>query len=171
MQWKLNVKKTQHNGSDKKPCVLETRIVKANSAESSRGSVSDSRRPLVGVGSPHPYGWKDIWLKNLNSFTISCFLFSQTPCEYVSSSAPGCPEGSTICGSLVAVAQARGGSSILNLCAKNQANENYEHSQVFNRFSSRLWKGLLGTFFPPVLQYLSPRTWALPKPMVPGFRT
>jgi len=63
MQWKLNVKKTHHSGSDKKPCVLETRIVKANSAESSRGSVSDSRRPLVGVERPHPYGWKDIWLK------------------------------------------------------------------------------------------------------------
>ena len=56
-----------------------------------------------------------------------------------SSGAPGCPEGSTICGALVAVAQAGGGSSILYLlCAKNQDNENYEHSEVFNRFSSRL---------------------------------
>lgn len=46
--------------------------------------------------------------------------------------------------------------------------------QVFGRFSSRLWRGFLGTFspllFPPILQLLSPGTWARRKPMVPGFR-
>ena len=42
--------------------------------------------------------------------------------------APGYHEGSTICGVLVAVAQADGGSSVPNLlCAKDQANENCEH--------------------------------------------
>ena len=50
LRWKLNVKKPQCRGSDKKPNMLETRTAKTNSAESSSGSVSDSRRPLVGVG-------------------------------------------------------------------------------------------------------------------------
>ena len=35
---------------------------KTNLAESSHDSVSDSRRPPVKVGGPHPYGWKDVWL-------------------------------------------------------------------------------------------------------------
>ena len=60
--WKLNMKKTQHRGSDKKPGVLETRTAKTNSAESSHGSVSDSRRSPVKAGGPHSCGWKDIWL-------------------------------------------------------------------------------------------------------------
>ena len=38
-----------------------------------------------------------------------------------------CPKGSTICCALVAVAHVCGGSSVLNLCAKDQANENCEH--------------------------------------------
>ena len=38
-----------------------------------------------------------------------------------------CPEGSTILCALVAVTQAGGGSSVLNLCAKDQANENCKH--------------------------------------------
>ena len=60
--WKLNMKKAQHSGSDKKARVVETWTAKTNSAESPRGSLSDSRRPPVGVGSPCLYGWKDIWL-------------------------------------------------------------------------------------------------------------
>ena len=42
---------------------------------------------------------------------------------------PVCPEGSIfLCCALVAVAQAGGGSSVLNLlCVKDQANENCEH--------------------------------------------
>ena len=59
--WKLNAKKPQYRGSDKKPSMLETWTVKS-SAESSCGSVSDSRRPLVKVGDPPFYNWKDIWL-------------------------------------------------------------------------------------------------------------
>ena len=45
--WKLNVKETQHSGSDEKPNVLETRTAKTDSAESSHSSVSDSRRPPI----------------------------------------------------------------------------------------------------------------------------
>ena len=38
------------------------------------------------------------------------------------------PKGSTICWTLVAVAQVGGGSSVLTLlCAKNHVNENCEH--------------------------------------------
>ena len=52
---------------------------------------------------------------------------------------PARPEASTILCTLVAAAQVGGGSSVLNLlCAKDQANENCEHSQVFSRFSGRL---------------------------------
>ena len=41
---------------------------------------------------------------------------------------PVCPEGSIIFCTLVTVAQAGGGSSVLNfLCAKDHANENCEH--------------------------------------------
>ena len=43
---------------------------RTNSAESSRGSVSDSRRPPVKVECPYSYGWKDIWL------TKSWFLYN-----------------------------------------------------------------------------------------------
>ena len=59
MLWELKTKETQHSGSQKKPTVLETGIAKTNSAGSSHGSISDSRRPPVKVGGPHPYGWKD----------------------------------------------------------------------------------------------------------------
>ena len=60
--WKLNMMKTQHRESDKKPSILETGTAKTNSAKSPCDSISDSRKPLARVGSPHPYGWKDIWL-------------------------------------------------------------------------------------------------------------
>ena len=53
------MKKNQHRGNDKKPSILETGKMKTNSAESSHGSVSDSRRSPVKVGGPHSYGWKD----------------------------------------------------------------------------------------------------------------
>ena len=56
------MKKNQHRGNDKKPSILETGKMKTNSAESSHGSVSDSRRPLVKLGGPCPYGWRDIRL-------------------------------------------------------------------------------------------------------------
>ena len=58
---------------------------------------------------------------------ISCFLEPPTN-RRAAVGAPEHPEGSTICCALVAVAQAGGGSSVLNLlCAKDQANENCEH--------------------------------------------
>ena len=44
----------------------------------------------------------------------------------MSGSGSPCPEGSTICCALVAVGQAGGSSSSLNLCEKDQANENGE---------------------------------------------
>ena len=58
---------------------------------------------------------------------IYCFL--EPPVNrQAAEGAPGCPEGSTICSALVAVAQAGGGPSVLNLlCAKVQTNENCEH--------------------------------------------
>ena len=60
--WNLNAKKTQCSGSDKKPRVLETGTANTKEVESSHSSVSDSRKPLVGVGSPRCCGWKDICL-------------------------------------------------------------------------------------------------------------
>jgi len=47
MWWKLNTKEIQHSGSDQRLSMLETWTAKTNLAESSRGSVSDSRRPLA----------------------------------------------------------------------------------------------------------------------------
>ena len=50
------------------------------SAESSRGSVSDSRRPPVKVGGPRSYGFRDMPNKILIPLQslISCFLESPT---------------------------------------------------------------------------------------------
>ena len=59
----MNTKKTQCSGRDKKPSMVGTEIAKTDLAESSHGSVSDFRRPLVKEGGPHSYGWRDIWLK------------------------------------------------------------------------------------------------------------
>ena len=56
------MKKNQHRGNDKKPSILETGKMKTNSAESSHGSVSDSRRSPVKAGGPQSCGLKDIWL-------------------------------------------------------------------------------------------------------------
>ena len=58
---------------------------------------------------------------------ISCFL--EPPANrQAAEGAPECSEGFTICSALVAVAQAGGASSVLNLlCAKDPASENCEH--------------------------------------------
>ena len=114
--------------------MLETERAKTNSAESSRGSVSESRRPLVKVGGPRSCGWRNIWLKHMANkiliplqSLISYFLKPPVNSR-VTVGALKCPKGSTICCALVAVAQAGRGSSVLNLlCAKDQANENCEH--------------------------------------------
>ena len=67
---------------------------------------------------------------------ISCFLEAPQTGEQQSVQLRGsgwgyfqvCPEGSTVCCTPVAVAQAGEVSSVLNLlCAKDQANENCEH--------------------------------------------
>ena len=56
---------------------------------------------------------------------------------------PACPEGSTICYALVAVAQVGKGSSVLNLlCAKDQANENYEHRSGIQQIFQQAMKGI-----------------------------
>ena len=81
-----------------------------------------------------------------------------------------CPKGSTICCALVAVAQVSSGF----FCPQSsscQGSGQWKLStgQVFIRFSGRLWRGFLSTFFPllfpPFLQLLSPGTWVWPKPM------
>ena len=60
-------------------------------------------------------------------FFISYFLKPPVNRQGVVSD-PGCPKGSTACFALVAVAEACGGSSFLNLLGvKDQANENFEH--------------------------------------------
>ena len=91
LQWKPDVKKTQYREVTRGPSCWKLGQGKTNSAESSLDSVSDSRRPPVKVKGPRPSGWKDIWLTNLNSFTISSFLSPWTPCEQVSRS--GCSWG------------------------------------------------------------------------------
>ena len=45
----------QRTDSLERTLMLETGKAKTNSAESSRGSVSDSKRPPTGVGAPCPY--------------------------------------------------------------------------------------------------------------------
>ena len=60
--WKLNAKKTQCSGSDRKPSVLETGTAKTILVESLCGSGSDTRRRPAKVGGPLSYHWKDIWL-------------------------------------------------------------------------------------------------------------
>ena len=74
-----------------------------------------------------------------------------------------CPEGSTILCALVAVTQAGGGSSVLNLlCAKDQTNENCEHrssiEQIFRQVMKRIPWHIFPLLLPPVLQLLSPGT-------------
>ena len=79
--WKLNAKKIQCSGSEKKPSILETGTAKTDSAESSRSSVSYSRRPSVKVGGPHAYGWKDIWLTKSQFLCSLSFLVSLNPLQ------------------------------------------------------------------------------------------
>ena len=82
------------------------------------------RRPLVKVGGPRSHGWKDMANKTLIPLQslISCFLNSLQTGEqqWVQLKDSGR-------GYLVVVAQVSGDFSVLNLCAKDQANENCEH--------------------------------------------
>ena len=117
--------------------MLETERAKTNSAESSCGSVSDSRRPLVKVADPRSYGWSDTPNKILIPLQslVYCFLEPPTNRQAAVGTTEGlwrgyslvCPKG-TICWAPVAVTQAGGGSSILNLlCAEDQTSKNCEH--------------------------------------------
>ena len=74
---------------------------------------------------------------------------------------PGCPEGSTICCVLVAVAQVGGDSSALNLFVPSiRPMKIMGTVQAFSSFFQQDMRGFLGTFvpllFPSVLQLLSP---------------
>ena len=132
--WKLNTKETQSSRSQEKPSMLETKTAKMNSCN----SVSDFRRPPVKVRSPHPCGWKDIWLKKCNSYKplISCLLKPLWTGEWqwmqlrvsVWDYFPMYPESSTIHCTLVAIGQAGEGSFVLNLlCAKDPVKEYCGH--------------------------------------------
>ena len=75
MLLKLNTKEIQYSGSDQKPSMPETGTAETNLAEGSRGSVPDSRTPLVRRS-------LSLWLKGqiankilipLHSL-VSCFL-------------------------------------------------------------------------------------------------
>ena len=78
---------------------------------------------------------------------------------------PVCPEGSTTCCALGAVAQVGDGSSVLTLLCAKEPVKTVGKDQTFSSFPSKLWRGFLGMFFPllspPVLQLLSPSqpTW------------
>ena len=62
---------------------------------------------------------------------------------------PMCPEGSTICYDLVAVAQVGEGSSVLNLfCAKDQANENCGHRSGIKQIFQQVMNGIPQHAFP-----------------------
>ena len=61
------------------------------------------------------------------------------------------PKGSTICWAPVAVTQASGGSSALNLlCAKDQVNENCEHMSGILQIFPQVTKGSPWHVFPIV---------------------
>ena len=170
LMWgKLKVKEAQHSGSDKKSSVLETRTVKTNLAESSRGSVSDSRRPQANVG-------PRLWLEGhmdckilipLQSF-ISYFLEPPVNRQAAVGAAEGLWQGLLpsvswrLCRLLCLSSCCPSGwrSSVLNLlCAKDQASETVGTGEAFSSFSDKLWKGFLSMFFPllfpPILQLLS----------------
>ena len=71
------------------------------------------------------------------------------------------PKSSTICCALVAVAQVGEGSlSLIFFVPRIRPVKTVSTGQVFSRFSSRLWRGILSSFFPllfpPVLQLFSP---------------
>ena len=137
-----------------------------NSAESSRGPVSDSRRPPVKVRGPRSYGWRDLY--NL-SFLVSSNLTQTGRQQEAQLRDSGEATPQHVPKALSAEPQAGGGSSVLSLlCAKDQTNETVSTNQIFSKFSRGLRRGFLGTFFPllfpPVLQ-LSPGTQARPKLM------
>ena len=139
---------------------------------------SDSRRPPVKVGGPRSYGWRDMpnqILTPLESL-LSCFLEPPTNRRVAVGAIEGlwrgyssvCPKG-TVCRAPVAVTQAGRASSVLTLLCQESGQWKLSTGQISSKFSSRLWRGILGTFFPLLFpSALSPGTWAWPKPRIPS---
>ena len=82
-----------------------------------------------------------------------------------------CPKGTTGWAPVV-VTQAGGGSSVLTLCAKDQANENCERRSDIWQIFQQAMKGIPWHIFPTAFSScpsaLSPGTRARPKPRMPG---
>ena len=144
--------------------------------ESSCGSASDSRRPLVELGGPCSYGWRDMPKKILIPLQslVSGFLEPPANRQVAVGAIEGlwrgyssvCPKG-TICWAPVAVTKPVGVTlSLLFSVPRIRPMKTVSTSQIFSKFSGGLWRGFLGTFFPllfpPVLQ-LYPGTRGRPK--------
>ena len=72
----------------------------------------------------------------------------------------------------VAVTQAGGDSSVLNLCAKDQSSENCEQRSSIYEIFWQAMKGIPWHIFPTAFSsHLSALSSAQPKPMMPGFKT
>ena len=121
---------------------------KTNSAESSRGSASDSRRPLVKVGDPRSYGWRDMPKKILIPLQslVSGFLEPPSNRQVAVDAIEGlwrgyssvCPKG-TICWAPVAVTKHVGVTlSLLFSVPRIRPMKTVSTSQIFSKFSGRL---------------------------------
>ena len=109
---------------------------KMNSAESSRGPVSDSRRPLLKLRGPCSYGWRDLY--NL-SFLVSSNLPRTGGRQGAQLRDSGEATPQHVPKALSAEPQAGGGSSVLSLlCAKDQTNETVSTGQIFSKSSGGL---------------------------------
>ena len=120
--WKLNMKKTQWRGSDKKPSVLATGTVKNQlSRKLTRLSLrfQKTSRSLFLWLEGHMPKKILIPLQSLVSFSFEPLWTGEQQWVQLRDSGSGyfsvCPEGSTILCVLVAVTQTGGGSSVLNL--------------------------------------------------------
>ena len=115
--------------------------------QKTQAAQSDSRRPPVKLGGPHPYGCKDIWLTKSYFLYHLFFLVSTNTCEQVIGN--GCNLG-TLAGATARVCvpkalltaaptQAGEGSSVLNLFVPRiRPVKTVRTSQGFSRFSGRL---------------------------------
>ena len=121
---------------------------KMNSAESLPGSASDSRRPLLKVGGPFSYGWRDMPTKILIPLQslISCFLEPPVKRQVAvgvieglwRGYSLGCPKG-TICWAPVAITQTGGVLlSLLLSVPRTRPMKTVSTSQILSRFSGRL---------------------------------
>ena len=137
---------------------------KSNSAESSRSSVSDSRRPPVKVGGPCSYGWRDMPNEILIPLQplVSCFLEPAANRRVAVGAVEGLRKGcSSVCPKGTLPPKPVGVlPSLIFFVPRIRPMKTVSTGQVFSRFSGRLWRGFLGTFFPllfpPILHLLSP---------------